>query len=89
VALNIRNEEANRLAAEVATLTGETKTEAVILALKERLQRLRRERNGEADQQARRLDRLDRIALHCAALPLLDQRNADEICGYDAMGFPS
>ncbi|WP_304623076.1 type II toxin-antitoxin system VapB family antitoxin [Synechococcus sp. BMK-MC-1] len=40
MALNIRNPEADRLAAQVACLAGETKTDAVILALKERLQRL-------------------------------------------------
>ena len=33
MALNIRNPEANRLAAQVACLAGETKTDAVILAL--------------------------------------------------------
>lgn len=32
--LNIRSEEANQLAAELAILTGETKTTAVIQALK-------------------------------------------------------
>lgn len=42
VALNIRNAEANRLAAEVTSLAGETKTATVILALKERLLRLQR-----------------------------------------------
>jgi len=34
VLLNIRSKEANQLAAEVAILTGETKTDAVIQALK-------------------------------------------------------
>ena len=76
VALNIRNPEANRLAAQVACLAGETKTDAVILALKERLQRSL-------------IHRLDQIALRCAARPILDRRSADEICGYDASGLPS
>ena len=76
VALNIRNPEADRLTAQVACLAGETKTDAVILALKERLQRSL-------------IHRLDQIALRCAARPILDRRSADEICGYDASGLPS
>lgn len=41
MALNIKNAEVERLVAEVATLTGETKTEAVRRALAERRARLR------------------------------------------------
>jgi antitoxin VapB len=84
VVLNIRNPEAARLAAEVACLAGETKTDAVILALKERLQR-------EAGSVLQRslIHRLDQIALRCAARPILDNRSSDDICGYDANGLPS
>jgi len=32
---------------------------------------------------------LDEIALHCAALPLLDPRLDEEILGYDEYGLPS
>jgi len=88
VPLNIRSEKANQLAAEVAILTGETKTDAVIQALKERLDRLRLQGQAQAEQQDSRLERLDRIALRCAARTILDQRSADEICGYDANGLP-
>jgi hypothetical protein len=45
MALNIRNPEAERLAAELARQTGETKTEAVAKALGDRLSRVRMERN--------------------------------------------
>ncbi|RJR30906.1 MAG: protein transcription factor [Desulfobacteraceae bacterium] len=38
--LNIKNQEVERLAAEVAALVGETKTEAIRKALEERKQRL-------------------------------------------------
>lgn len=41
VALNIKNPEVERLAAEVAGLTGESKTEAIRRALAERQRRLR------------------------------------------------
>jgi antitoxin VapB len=42
--LNIRNEETEQLVTVLAQLTGETKTEAVTQALRERLQRVRRAR---------------------------------------------
>lgn len=83
MALNIRNKETEDLAEAIASLTGETKTEAVTRALRDRLTRLRRER-------ARRslADDLDAIALQCARLPVLDQRSDDEILGYDEHGLP-
>ena len=84
VALNIRNAETERLAEEVANLTGETKTEAVRRALLDRLARLRRDR-----AERRLADELDRIALRCASLPAKDRRDADEILGYDEDGVPS
>ncbi len=44
MALSIRNEETEELAEALAKLTGETKTEAVEKALRDRLERVRRER---------------------------------------------
>lgn len=41
MALNIKNSEAERLAHEVAALTGESLTGAIAVALRERLERLR------------------------------------------------
>jgi len=41
VALNLKNTDVERLAAEVARLTGESKTEAIRRALEERRQRLK------------------------------------------------
>jgi antitoxin VapB len=83
MALNIRNEEAERLAARLARLTGETKTEAVTRALRDRLARVQRTRSGR-----RLADELDDIARHCARLPVRDARPADEILGYDDNGLP-
>src|SRR5512147_1113877 len=82
MALNIRNPEAERLAAELAKLTGESKTEAVTKALRDRLARVRRERAPR-----RLADELEEIAEHCASLPVLDQRRAEEILGYDEAVF--
>jgi antitoxin VapB len=83
MALNIRNPEAERLATLIAQYTGETKTDAVTKALRDRLERVRRERAGR-----RLADELEDIARHCAALPVLDIRTADEILGYDDRGLP-
>jgi len=83
MALNIRNPEAEHLAQTVAELTGETKTEAVRRALQDRLERLRRERTRRP-----LADELDEIARRCAALPVLDDRPANEILGYDEHGLP-
>ena len=83
MALNIRNPEAERLAAELARQTGETKTEAVTKALRDRLARVRRERNKR-----RLADELEEIAEHCASLPVLDGRRAEEILGFDEVGLP-
>jgi antitoxin VapB len=84
MALNIRNPETEKLAEEVARLTGETKTEAVRRALLDRLTRLRRERGKRT-----LADELDEIAKRCARLPVQDRRTADEILGYDDDGLPS
>jgi antitoxin VapB len=83
MALNIRNSETEKLAEALAELTGETKTKAVTKALRDRLARLRREQSRQ-----RLADELDAIARHCASLPVLDPRSADEIIGYDERGVP-
>ena len=83
MALNIRNPEAEQLASRLARLTGESKTQAVTRALRERLAQV------ERTQRKRRLaDELDEIALRCAALPDRDTRSPEEILGYDDRGIP-
>ena len=45
MALNIRSKEADELATAISLLTGETKTQAVTQALRERLERAQRARS--------------------------------------------
>ena len=82
MALNIRNPETERLATELALLTGQTKTEAVTEAIRSHLDRLRRERSGRT-----LADELDAIGRRCARLPVRDSRPADEILGFDERGL--
>jgi antitoxin VapB len=82
MALNIRNRETEKLATDLAALTGETKTEAVTKALKDRLEQVKRRR-----RKRRLADRLDEIAKHCASLPVLDRRSPEEML-YDEYGLP-
>jgi antitoxin VapB len=82
--LNIKNDDTYQLAAELASLTGETLTATVTIALRERLDRVKRRRS-----RCSLVDELDEIALHCAALPVLDDRSDEEILGYDEHGLPS
>ena len=84
MAPNIRNPETEQLTEAVAKLTGETKTRAVTVALRDRLERLRRRRSGRSLARE-----LDEIALHCASRPTLDARESDEILGYNNRGLPA
>ncbi len=61
--LNIKNDETCRLAGQLARLTGETKTGAITVALRERLERERRRRSAET-----RARELRAIAERCAKL---------------------
>ena len=82
--LSIKHDEADRLARDLARLTGESLTEAVLNALRERLHRQRaRGRRG------RLRDDILEIGRRCAALPVKDARPADEILGYDERGLPT
>lgn len=81
--ISIKSVEAERLAREIASKTGESLTTAIQKALEERLERLRNQRRSQilASQLEEILRRVDQ-------LPLLDNRTADDILGYDEHGLP-
>lgn len=83
MALSIKSEEADQLARELAAETGETLTEAVVIALRERLDR-QHARHGASMR-----TRLARLAADVAALPVADNRTPEDIIGYDDAGLPS
>jgi antitoxin VapB len=83
--LSIKAPEADRLARQLAATTGETITVAVIVAMRERLERVERKRLNKSAL----LDEILAISHHCASLPVLDTRTEDEIMGWDENGLPS
>lgn len=83
MALSIKHPEADRLARELAAATGESLTDAVINALRERL---RREQGRTRLTRVR--DEIRAIRQRCASLPVQDTRGAEAILGYDEHGVP-
>lgn len=82
MALSIKHPEADRLARELAAVTGESLTEAVVVALRERLARQRRRRGS-----TERLQKLEALQASLRALPVLDDRSPEEML-YDEHGEP-
>jgi len=83
MSLNIKSERAHRLARELAQATGENMTAAVTVAVQERLERVRRQRDGSL------ADRLLAIGKDCAAHLKDPYRTIDhgELL-YDERGLP-
>jgi antitoxin VapB len=86
MALSIKNREVEALARELARLTRKPITEAVRDSLKRDVERAKivagaRPQEGLAE-------RLMEIGRRCAALPVVDDRSADEILGYGDDGLP-
>jgi antitoxin VapB len=83
MALSIKTEEADRLARELAAATGETLTDAVTNALRERLDRVRSSTRMDI------AERLNRLSLEYSAMRVADDRTPEDILGYDQNGLPS
>jgi antitoxin VapB len=79
MALSIKSERADRLARDLAELTGESITDAVVFALEARIEveRKRRHRRGVSD-----------VAARFRQLLVLDGRVSNEILGYGDDGLP-
>jgi antitoxin VapB len=78
--LSIKSETADHLARELAELTGESITEAVVASLRARLDLERRRQQDRA---------LDDIIERFQRLPVRDERSPEDIIGYDGHGLPS
>ena len=89
MALNIKNAEVERLAAEVARVTGETKTQAIKVALEQRRRRLLLGQRAD-DRRARVLRFLEEevwpfVPVEVRAHPLAKEEEA-AILGYGPEG---
>ena len=79
MALSIKGERADQLARDLAALTGESITDAVVASLESRL---------EIERRRRRPLGLGDIVDRFRRLPKLDERDPDDIIGYDEHGLP-
>ena len=82
MAISIKDPETDRLARELAAVTGESLTDAIREALRDRLARTSRRAQRGIGVEVRRIQ--ERVA----RLPVLDNRTSDEIVGYDPNGVP-
>ena len=84
MAIHIQDSETDRLARELSAVTGETITQAVNAALRERLAS---KVNVARRSREERIARIEAIIDRVAALPVLDHRTEDEILGYNEHGY--
>lgn len=83
MALSIKDSQTEQLARALAQRTGESITTATRRALEERLRRV-----GGFQRKANLLEDLAASRRRWSALPVLDDRSADEIMDYDENGLP-
>lgn len=83
MALSIKNPEVDRLARELAEVTGENITETIYKALEERLEK----ETGRKRSSFFR-DEINRIQNRISRLPRKNQRTDEELIGYDEHGIP-
>jgi len=80
MALSIKSDRADQLARELAALTGESITDAVVHSLEARL---------DEERRSRRTISLTDIVERFLLLEVLDDRTPDDIIGYDDHGLAS
>jgi antitoxin VapB len=85
MALNIKNEETEKLARELARRRKQGITEVLTDVLRREVERERRKR--KLDDIEARMRRIDEIVKRYNSLPVLDRRTPDEIIGYNDQGL--
>lgn len=85
MALNIKDDQTDRLARELAQATGESITMAARRAIEERLARVRAQAAAEGPER----EALLQIISRGRERQVLDDRTADDIVGYDESGLPA
>ncbi|MGA3307630.1 MAG: type II toxin-antitoxin system VapB family antitoxin [Xanthobacteraceae bacterium] len=82
MAILIKDQEADQLIRTLAERTGESITDAVKQAVRERLERVPLSK----DEIAARKRKLAELIAKCNAMPTVDDRTPDEIIGYNELG---
>ncbi len=85
MAINIKSADAEKLIRELAELTGESITDAIHTAVRERLTRERLRKLGAVE---RSWSRVERIQERIKALPLMPGQDPDALLRYDDRGVP-
>jgi antitoxin VapB len=83
MALSIKTDEADELARALTAATGETITEAVTVALRERLERIRERQDDDFRA------RIASLQADFRRYDTHDPRTDDELIGYDEKGLPA
>ncbi|MGB8487982.1 MAG: type II toxin-antitoxin system VapB family antitoxin [Xanthobacteraceae bacterium] len=83
MALSIKDPKTERLARNLAQLTGESITTATRRAIEERLRRV-----GGRSRRAALLEEMAEIRRRWSVMPVVDARTPDEILAYDEHGLP-
>jgi antitoxin VapB len=90
MAILIKDQEANKLIQTLAARTGESITDAVKQAVRERLERLPLSKFQRGplreDEIAARKRGVAKLRAKCDAMPTIDDRTPDEIIGYNEFG---
>ena len=82
MALHIQDPETDKLARELSAATGETITQAVNIALRDRLRNV-----APARSEMEYIAKIKAITARVAAMPVMDNRSDDEILGYNEQGL--
>lgn len=82
MAILIKDQEADQLIRALAERTGESITDAVKQAVRERLERV----PLTEDEIAARKRKIDALIVRADAMPTVDHRTPDEIIGYNKFG---
>lgn len=80
MAIHFADQDIERLVRELISYTGEDPTEAVIVAVAERLERQKRNLRTDLAEEMLRIGR------ECASAPVLDPRTPEQIIGYNDRG---
>jgi len=82
MAILIKDQEADQMIRMLAERTGESITDAVKQAVRERLERV----PPTEDEIAARKRKIDALIARAGAMPTVDDRTPDEIIGYNELG---